>query len=131
MNKQYLNDLIKYRIGQSKQTLNEANILFENKAFRGSVNRSYYAMFYSLLALLSTKSLSTSKHSGAINLFDKEFVKTGMFSKHMSEILRKGFANRQTGDYDEMIEINEEVSQQMLINASNFVDESKGLFRKV
>jgi len=45
---------------QANNTLQEAEILFEKSAFRGTVNRAYYAMFYALLALLATKHLGTS-----------------------------------------------------------------------
>jgi uncharacterized protein (UPF0332 family) len=38
------------------------------------MNRLYYAMFYAVLALLQEKEMGTSKHSGAIALFDREFV---------------------------------------------------------
>ena len=61
---------------QAHETLREAEILLNESALRGAVNRAYYAMFYALLALLATKRLGTSKHSGALALFDREFVKT-------------------------------------------------------
>ncbi|NJN63373.1 MAG: hypothetical protein HC795_19310 [Coleofasciculaceae cyanobacterium RL_1_1] len=38
-------------------------------------------MFYALLGLLATKGLGTSKHSGVISLFDREFVRTGIFPR--------------------------------------------------
>ena len=47
----------------------------EKGLLRPSVNRSYYAMIYAVLALLALKRKETSKHSGAISIFDKEFVK--------------------------------------------------------
>jgi len=34
-------------------------------------------MFYALQGLLINGGFSTSRHSGAISLFDREFVKTG------------------------------------------------------
>ena len=71
-----LKTLIKYRINQSKETLNEADILYKQDSSRGAINRAYYAMFYSVLALLAMKRLGTSKHSGVIGLFDKEFIKS-------------------------------------------------------
>lgn len=39
--------LVEYRFSEAKQTLEEARILVNNCAYRGSINRSYYAMFYS------------------------------------------------------------------------------------
>jgi uncharacterized protein (UPF0332 family) len=66
--------LVKYRIEQAEESLEAATVLLEKKMERQSVNRAYYAMFYSVLALLATRKQETSKHSGAISLFDKEFV---------------------------------------------------------
>jgi uncharacterized protein (UPF0332 family) len=123
MNTNYLADLLKYRIQQSHETLEEAKILFEKRALRGAVNRAYYAMFYALLALLATRGLGTSKHSGAISLFDKEFVKKGTFPKEMSKSLRIAFDRRQTWDYGEMIEVDEKVVQEAIDNARFFVSE--------
>ena len=79
-----LKALIHYRIEQTEESMRAAEILFENGSFRASVNRSYYAMFYMVLALLTIESKETSKHSGAISLFDKIFVKRGLFSVYLS-----------------------------------------------
>ncbi|MCW6038783.1 hypothetical protein K4A83_21285 [Spirulina subsalsa FACHB-351] len=38
--------LVHYRLKEAEETLREAEILLEQSAFRGSVNRWYYAMFY-------------------------------------------------------------------------------------
>jgi hypothetical protein len=55
--------------------------LLDNNLIRPSVNRAYYAMFYAVLALLAQGKQENSKHSGAIALFDKDFVKLGIFKK--------------------------------------------------
>ncbi|MBE9054525.1 HEPN domain-containing protein [Sphaerospermopsis sp. LEGE 08334] len=60
--------LIEYRLSESKETLREAKILLSKSAFRGSINRSYYAMFYAALGLLATKGLGSSKHSELVFL---------------------------------------------------------------
>ena len=84
---------------QAYETLREAEILPGESARRGAINRAYYAMFYALLALLATKQLGTSKHSGALGLFDREFVKTGLFPRELWRSLRLAFNLRQTQDY--------------------------------
>jgi len=38
--------LVEYRLLEARETLREAEILLERSAFRGCINRSYYAMFY-------------------------------------------------------------------------------------
>jgi uncharacterized protein (UPF0332 family) len=50
-----LKDLLRYRIEQAHETLREAEILLNESALRGTINRAYYAMFYALLALLTNE----------------------------------------------------------------------------
>lgn len=88
-------DLVHYRLQQAKESLNEAALLSEAGAYRGAVNRAYYAMFYALLALLATRGLGSSKHSGAIALFDREFVRNGEFAPELSRALHRAFQRRQ------------------------------------
>ena len=43
-----------------------------------AISRAYYAMFYSATALLLTKGISRSKHSGVYSAFGQHFVKPGL-----------------------------------------------------
>ena len=122
--------LVKYRLTEAKATLREAEILLECSAFRGSINRSYYAMFYALLGLLATRGLGTSKHSGVMSLFDREFVKTGIFSKELSRSLHRAFDERQANDYGEMLEPDQDLAAGLLKQASVFTDEISIYLRK-
>jgi uncharacterized protein (UPF0332 family) len=54
--------LVKYRLKEAMETLREAELLLNQSAFRGCINRSYYGMFYALLGLLATRGFGTSKH---------------------------------------------------------------------
>ena len=73
--------LVTYRLEQADESLEAAKTLLDKKLIRPSVNRAYYAMFYAVLALLAREKQETSKHSGAIALFDKDFVKQGIFKR--------------------------------------------------
>jgi len=121
VSKEQLTALLRYRIQQAKETFHEAEILLNQSAYRGTINRAYYAMFYSVLALLATKKLGTSKHSGVVSLFDREFVKTGLFPRELSRSLRLAFDRRQTHDYGELIEIDEQIAQETLADAKGFI----------
>ncbi len=125
MSDRQLRLLVNYRLNEAEETLREAEILLEQSAFRGSVNRSYYAMFYAVLGLLATRGLGTSKHSGVMGLFDREFVKTGIFSKELSRSLHRAFDERQAGDYGEMLMPDQELATNLLAQARVFVDEIK------
>ena len=58
-----------------------------------------YCRFY------RNKELGTSKHYGAISLFDLEFIKSGIFDKELSKTLHRAFELRQKSDYMEQAEV--------------------------
>jgi uncharacterized protein (UPF0332 family) len=126
-----LEDLLRYRMQQAHDTLEEAQILLDASAVRGTVNRAYYAMFYALLALLATKQLGTSRHSGALSLFDREFVKPGLFPPEFSQSLHLAFERRQTHDCGEMIPLDREVPQETVDAAVEFVAAIEAYLRSI
>jgi uncharacterized protein (UPF0332 family) len=90
---------IHLRLEQARETLKEADALREHGLWRGVINRSYYAMFYAVLALGVSKQVVLTKHSQAIAFFDKEYVKTEIFPRELSRSLHLGFDQRQVNDY--------------------------------
>lgn len=118
--------LIKHRLKQADDSIEEAKILLKEKmSLRAVMNRLYYAMFYAVLALLQEKQLGTSKHIGAISLFDREFIKTGVFDKEMSKVLHRAFELRQKADYMEQAEVTKKDIDEMLSEAINFATKVK------
>lgn len=114
--------LIEYRLTQARDSIREADVLNQSGMSRRSVmNRLYYAMFYAVLALLQEKEMGTSKHSGAIALFDREYVKTGLFPKEISKVLHRAFELRQKGDYMEEAEVTAEDVTEIRAAAEMFV----------
>jgi len=73
-----------HRLQQADESLEEARFLYEGrKSARSIINRAYYSMFYSILALLIYEPFSSSKHSGVISYFNRNFIKAGIFSKRL------------------------------------------------
>ncbi len=70
--------LLAFRLREAEETLADARTLLEaGGSTRTVINRYYYAMFYSLLALFIQEGteIRTSKHAGVIGPFDKAFYK--------------------------------------------------------
>ena len=82
-------------------------------------------MFYAVLALLAHGKKETSKHSGAIALFDKDFVKQGIFKKDYSRWLHDAFDLRQRSDYAPEYLASLEEAEVTLKNAERFAGEVK------
>ena len=121
MSEARLRELITLRMEQATETLHEAHILLAEHAGRGAVNRAYYAMFYAVLAVLATKGLGSSKHSGTISLFDREFVKPGDLPKELSRALHMAFERRQQADYGELIQLEEPAATRGIEEAEMFI----------
>lgn len=114
--------LIRYRLEMAQATLKDARLLQEGGGSPWSVvNRSYYAMFYATLALLTSIGEGASKHGGVIALFDQHFVKAGTFPREMSKWLHRAFDLRQIGDYRELMVLTGEQARETLQWADNFV----------
>jgi uncharacterized protein (UPF0332 family) len=79
-------------------------------------------MFYAVSALLETRRLGTSKHSGAISLFDREFVKAGAFDKRLSKSLHRAFNLRQESDYSPEKSVSYESALNQQEDAVEFVE---------
>ena len=118
--------LIQYRLQQADDSIKEAAVLLkEGMSYRAVMNRLYYAMFYAVLALLQEKQVGTSKHAGVISLFDKEFIKSGIFAKDLSMALHRAFELRQKGDYMERAEVAKEDVEDILPKVLDFVSKIK------
>lgn len=112
---------VRLRIEQAHETLKEAEALQDHDLWRGVINRSYYAMFYAVLALAASKEVAISKHTHAVAFFDKEFIHKGVFPKELSRSLHYGFDERQTSDYGEIWKIEHGEAEMALSEAKSFV----------
>lgn len=125
-----LRALVQYRLEQAVETLREANLLLDQSAWRGAQNRAYYAMFYAVHALLATRQLGSSKHSGVLGLFDREFVKPGLLPTALSRSLRLAFNRRQSWDYGEVENLDPDEITEMVAGAKLFVQAIEEFLRE-
>ena len=98
-------ELIKYRLDRAKETLDEAKVMMESGHVYGAANRVYYACFYSVTALLLNKGMSSSKHSGVMSLFNRNFVKPGLIQVEYGKFYARMFDTRLESDYGDIVEI--------------------------
>jgi len=123
-------DLIRYRLSRAKETLEEAKVMFQTNHPYGAANRIYYACFYAVIALLLTKNLTSSKHSGVLALFNQHFVKTGIIAVDMGKFYSRMFDNRLDSDYAEWAVVDKQDIQEELVHAEEFIKEVSDLISK-
>jgi len=123
-------NLIKYRLQQAMDTIEVVDILIINKKYPAAVNRIYYGIFYSLLALALKFDFESSKHQQLIGWFNKEFIQTGKVEKNYGRVLRKAYENRTTGDYDTFIEFEKNDVVQLFEEMKQFIVRIEKLLRE-
>jgi uncharacterized protein (UPF0332 family) len=101
-------DLINYRITRAEETFLDAQILAKEKRWNSSINRLYYAAYYSITALLLSKDLYPTTHSGVKSNFFEHFVKNGIISEDLGKIYSQLFTWRHKGDYADLFDFEEE-----------------------
>lgn len=122
--------VVAYRLEQAAEALRSADLNLEEKLIRSAVNRAYYAMFYAVLALLATRKVERSKHSGAISLFDREFVKPGTLPKDFSRWLHEAFSERQDADYATEFQRTIAEAEELNKHARQFLTEVRSLLAR-
>jgi uncharacterized protein len=122
--------LVGYRLEQAETALEDGKFLLEGgRSSQSIVDRAYYAMFYSALALLQKIGKIPSKYIGVISLFDTEFALKGIFPRELSRDFHKAFELRQVSDYKTFTPISREKAQEALNSAVHFVNTVKEYLR--
>ena len=106
-------DLIKYRLAEAKDTQADVELLISHDRLRAAINRIFYSMFYSLLALGLKYEFETSKHAQLIGWFNKNFIREQLIDSKYGKIINKAFNRRTKGDYDSYIEFDLETVKEM------------------
>lgn len=122
--------LVLYRMERAFETLEEAKLLFNSGKYQGAVNRIYYAVFYSVNALLIFDGFSSAKHSGVLSLFNKHFVRTGKVSKEVGRFFHEMFVARSKGDYEDFRRFTEDEAREALDKCAKYLEELKTVLDK-
>lgn len=119
--------IINYRLEKSAQALKEAKDNASLGNWNLVVNRLYYTVFYIAVALLLKNNSMPKSHNGTYQLFNKDFIATGKLSKEEGRIYRKLFSMRNTGDYDDFFDWEEEEVRPMIAETENLLNTLKNL----
>jgi uncharacterized protein (UPF0332 family) len=124
--------LLYYRLKQAEETLEDAQkMLAAFVSPRSIINRAYYAVFYSVLALFLQYDINpkTSKHSGVIAILDKDLVHAGKLETRFSKMAHKLFEARQVYDYKELVDVSFEDAKKCVAMATEFITEIKAVIK--
>ena len=113
--------LVLYRLERAHESIDEAGILLKTGHANTFVNRLYYACFYAASALLLTRGLSSTKHSGVRSLFQQNFVRSGILPIELGQLFNRLFDSRQKGDYADFVQFDIDEVKSWFDEAKHFV----------
>ena len=122
--------LAKYRLETAREKYNVAVLLYNEGKYKDASNRAYYSMFNGLRALLALEAKDFKKHSGSISYFRQNYIKTGIFSNELSDIIGSAFLIRNQCDYEDFFIVSKEETKVQCNNALKFLNAiSEYIFR--
>ncbi len=90
-------------------------------------NRAYYACFYAASAVLLTRQLVFSRHTGVRAAVHQHLVRAGLLTEEMGRFYDRAFADRQEADYNVLAVLSPEVVEGRIGQAERFVACMKAL----
>ena len=121
METKYKISLSKVRLEYAKEALKDAELLINNGSYKSSANRSYYAIFHAMRAVLAFDELDKKKHSGVISDFRRLYIKTKILPAEISDIITKLFKIRTDSDYKDFYILPKKDVKEQLLNAEKFI----------
>ncbi|MCK4311737.1 MAG: HEPN domain-containing protein [Candidatus Cloacimonetes bacterium] len=108
-------------LNRAKKALIAAETLIEKDLFEDCVSRAYYAVLHAAKAALALSEVEVETHNGVRRMFGLHLVKSGKIEKEFAKILTATHEDREIGDYEIDIEIEEERARQRVNEANKFI----------
>ena len=121
MQDEALRALSQARFEHAAECLDAAKQLLENGNYKSAANRSYYAIFHAMRAVLAFDKIDMKHHSGIISEFRRLYIKSGIFETMLSDIISVLFNIRTDSDYDDFFVISKNEVSEQIINAEYFM----------
>lgn len=117
-----IKELSEYRIAKAEEDLHASEVMLKEGLFKVSINRSYYAIFHAMRSVTALAGFDSTKHSGVIAFFNQNYVKTGIFEKNVSKIIKGASLLREKSDYKDFYIASRQEAEEQLAKATEFVE---------
>lgn len=117
------------RLNIAKERIEFADEILALGDYKTVANRSYYAVFSAIRAVLALDGFDSKKHSGIIAEFRKNYIKTGLLPKELSPVIDALVEIRQGSDYDDFYVVSKVEVEEQLENAKVFIIEVEKFLR--
>ncbi len=119
--------LVKQELDRAMESLKEAELLFHNELWRGTVARTYFVYMRTARALLAAKGVTPQSHKGTNILFSLHFIKPKILGQKYSIILQNLEKSRLDADYEPEVAFNRDDAETALARAKEFLAVAQNL----
>ena len=113
--------IVGIRLEKARQELKAVRQLIDSAMYRIAISRAYYAVFGIPTAVLLTKDIDRSKHSGVQAAFGHYFIKPGIIEPEYGKIYSLLRRAREESDYSDYAQFTRERAKKILADAERFV----------
>lgn len=92
---------------------------------KGAANRSYYAVFHAMRAVLALDGIDRKHHSAIIAEFRVRYIKTDLFDRSWSDVIQLQSEYRTSSDYNDFFVISRDEVRDQIDGASRFLEAVK------
>ncbi len=125
-----VNELAGYRLARAREMLSASESNLEIGEYKTSLNRAYYAVFHAMRSVNALKNFDSSKHSGVIAFFMKEYLKTELLGRNLAVIIKESSFCREKSDYDDFYIAGHAEAEEQLKQAKYFVQQIEDYLQK-
>ena len=118
-----LKELAGYRLARAREMLSASEGSLKIGQYKTSLNRSYHAFFHAMRSANALKNFDSSKHSGVIAYFTKEYLKTEILDRSLAVVIKESSLCREKSDYDDFYVTSRADAEEQLKNAKHFVQQ--------
>jgi uncharacterized protein (UPF0332 family) len=115
-------DLAVFRLHQANECLQSAQRELVAGDFKSAANRSYYSIFHAMRAVQALDRFDSKRHSGVIDNFLKDYIRTGIFPQEFSKVITSAFRVRLESDYEDFYVISRSKVTFQVENAKAFLE---------
>ena len=118
-------ELSKLRYEHAEECLHAAEALYHADDLKGAANRSYYAVFHAMRAVLALDGIDRKHHSAIIAEFRMRYIKTELFDRSWSDVIQLQSEYRTSSDYNDFFVISRDEVRDQIDGASGFLEAVK------
>lgn len=118
-------NLSNYRIAEAEDSLKVAAHCLKEGLYKDSINRSYYAAFYAVKAILALSTVDFKRHKDVMGYFNKEYVAKEIFPREIGRKLGTLQRVCEKSDYDDFYIASREKAEEQFQTAELVIGEVK------